>query len=61
MSKLLLLLAMLSLALSSCAPVHRFMVAPHRTIRHYRHWQRTHERERRQEARHKTNVTWSRL
>jgi hypothetical protein len=57
----LLVVAVLSLALSSCAPVHRFMVAPHRTIRHYRHWRRTHERERRQEARKRTNVTWSKL
>jgi len=50
MSKRLLLLAVFSLTLSSCASMHRFMVAPHRTIRHYRHWQRTHERERRQQA-----------
>ncbi len=61
MSKLLLLIAALGLLLSSCASVHRFMVAPHRTIRHYRHWQRTHERERRQQERKKTNVTWSKL
>lgn len=53
MSKLLLLIAMLGLLLSNCAPVHRFMVAPHRTIRHYRHWQRTHERERHLQERKK--------
>jgi len=44
MSKLLLLLAVLSLWLDSCAPVKRFWVAPPRTIRHYHHWQRIHER-----------------
>ena len=60
MRKLLLLCALLSL-LGSCASVQRFWVAPHRTIRHYRHWQRTHERERRRQERKKTNVTWSKL
>lgn len=59
MSKLLLLLALLSLG--SCAPLQRFWVAPHRTIRHYHRWQRTHERERRRQEHKKTNVTWSKL
>ena len=59
MSKLLLLLALLSLG--SCASVQRFMVAPHSTIRHYHRWQRKHERARRQQVKHHPNITWSRL
>jgi transposase-like protein len=61
MSKLVLLLVLLSLGLSSCAPVKRFWFAPHRTIRHYHHWQRKHERERQRRANDRTNVSWSSL
>ena len=61
MSKLLLLIAALGLLLSSCASVHRFMVAPHATIRHYHRWQRKHERERRHQVKHYPNLTWSKL
>jgi hypothetical protein len=59
MSRLLLLLAVLSLGLKSCAPAKRFWVAPHRTIRHYHHWQRKHERERRRQV--KAVILWSEL
>ena len=57
MSRLLLLIALVSLG--GCASVHRFMVAPHDTIRHYHRWERKHERERRRRVKHHPNILWS--
>ncbi len=57
MSKLLLLLALLSLL--GCAPAKHTATAPRRWMRYYHHEERRHERERRRLV--KANITWSQL
>jgi hypothetical protein len=60
MHKLLLAALLLSLGLGSCT-VHQphGPQVPKHWIRHYRHEQRQHERQRRREG--KVNITWSQL
>jgi hypothetical protein len=59
MSKLLLLVFLLSLALGSCSPTRHTASAPRPWVRYYHRKQRKQERARRRQV--KTNVTWSKL
>ncbi|MVN79328.1 hypothetical protein GO988_23595 [Hymenobacter sp. HMF4947] len=59
MRQCLLLLLLLGLGLSSCAPSLHRQAAPRPWRRYYHREQRQHERERRRTL--KTNVTWSSL
>jgi hypothetical protein len=59
MSKLLLLVWLLSLGLSSCSPARHSGQAPRPWVKYYHRQQRKQERMRRRQP--KTNVTWSKL
>lgn len=59
MSKLLLLVFLLSLGLSSCSPARHSGQAPRLWVRYYHCQQRKQERARRRQV--KTNITWSKL
>jgi len=59
MSKLLLLVFLLSLGLGSCSSARHSGQAPRPWVRYYHRQQRKQERARRQQV--KTNVTWSKL
>jgi hypothetical protein len=59
MSKLLLIVLLLSLGLGNCSPARHTATAPRPWIKYYHRQQRKHERERRWQE--KTNVTWSKL
>lgn len=59
MSKLLLIVWLLSLGLDSCTPVRHSGVAPRPWIHYYHRQQRKAARARRQQL--KPNVTWSKL
>jgi len=59
MSKLLLIVFLMSLSFGSCSPARHAASAPRPWVRYYHRQQRKQERARRRQV--KTSVTWSKL